>query len=381
MEDIAAIRAQIPCLDHFSYLNMSYGPKPNAVTEEVIRLIGLTGTQGISNPEVQDELWGMYEKAREGVAKLLGANTTEISLTRHVSEGMNIVATGFDWSPGDEVIISNEEHPAGSLPWMNLALRRGIKVRLLKMSYDLDDLISQLDSLINQRTKIVSLSHVSTKSGFLMPAKEITDFVHQKGIPIVFDGAHATGLVPVNVKNIGCDFYTSCGHKWILAPQGTGFLYVNESCQDDLQITWLGAATAIKWDLDNLRFETKTNADKFEYGTRDLTVYGGLAIALDQVESHGIENISSRSTQLATRMKKKVMDMKSFELMTPDSETLSTGIVSLIDRRNKIQNPTERLFENHKIMIAGLDEWTRISLPYFTLEEEVDRLAEVIEEV
>ena len=84
----------------------------------------------------------------------------------------------------------------------------------------------------------------------------------------MFDGAHATGLVPVNVREIGCDFYTSCGHKWILGPQGTGFLYVNVNRLDDLQITWLGAATAIKWDLDNLTFETRTNADKFEFGTR-----------------------------------------------------------------------------------------------------------------
>ena len=94
----------------------------------------------------------------------------------------------------------------------------------------------------------------------------------------MLDGAHAVGLVPVDVKEIGCDYYSGCGHKWLMAPQGTGFLYVNKDRLDELQITWLGAATATLWDLENLDFEAKTDADKFEYGTRDLTVYGGLAV-------------------------------------------------------------------------------------------------------
>jgi selenocysteine lyase/cysteine desulfurase len=359
---------------------MSYGPKPTPVVDEVVRLGRLTETEGTLNPDVQAELWRMYHKAKVGTAKLLGADPAEISLTRHVTEGMNIVATGMDWSESDEVIISDEEHPGGSLPWMNLARRRGITVRLLRMSYSLDNLLSDLDKLINPRTRIVSLSHVSTKSGFLIPAKEITEFVHKKGVPIVFDGAHAAGLVPIDVKKIGCDFYSGCGHKWIMAPQGTGFLYVNKERLDDLKITWLGAATAVNWDLENLLFETKTDADKFEYGTRDLTVYGGLSVALDIAQENGIDNISDRSGALATRMKNRIADMQSFELMTPLDTSLSTGIVTLIDCRQKVQNPTDWLWQKHKIIVTGKDEWTRISFPYFTLEEEVDILADLIEE-
>ena len=95
---------------------MSYGPKPIPVVDKVVRLSRLTETEGTLNPDVQAELWRMYDKAKIGTAKLLGAETSEISLTRHVTEDMNIVATGTDWSEGDEVFISNEEHPGGSLP-------------------------------------------------------------------------------------------------------------------------------------------------------------------------------------------------------------------------------------------------------------------------
>ena len=91
---------------------------------------------------------------------------------------------------------------------MNLARRRGVVVRKVRLSYDLDTLLSDLDSLIGPRTRIVSISHVSTKSGFLLPAAEVTEFVHGRGVPIVLDGAHAAGLVPVDVKEIGCDYYS-----------------------------------------------------------------------------------------------------------------------------------------------------------------------------
>ena len=284
----------------------------------------------------------------------------------------------MDWQPGDEVIISDEEHPGGSLPWMNLARRRGVVVRLLRLAYDLDELIKGLDELIGPRTRIVSLSHVSTKSGFLIPAAEVASFVHSKGVPIVLDGAHAAGLVPVDVKAIGCDFYSRCGHKWLMAPQGTGFLYVDEDRLDELQIAWLGAATATEFDLPNLMFESRTDADKLEYGTRDLTVYGGLAVALGLAEEAGIENISARSSELASRMKRRVTDMAGAELATPMDTELSTGIVALSTSGLARPDPGEWLFEEHRIITSSKDDWMRLSFPYFALEEEVDRVADLL---
>ncbi|MCH2321706.1 MAG: aminotransferase class V-fold PLP-dependent enzyme [SAR202 cluster bacterium] len=379
MIDIDAVRSKIPCLAHLSYLNMSYGPKPSPVVDEVVRLARLIETEGMFNPDVMAEISKMYERARDGTAQLLNVTSSEIALTRHVSEGMNIVASGLNWSPGDEVIISDEEHQGGSIPWMNLARRAGITVRLLHMSYDLDSLLLELDSLINARTRIVSLSHVSTRSGFLLPAKEITEFVHSRGVPIVLDGAHAVGLVPVDLKDIGCDFYSGCGHKWLLAPQGTGFLYVSKDRFEGLELTSVGANTALNWDLSNLIFDAKTDAEKFEYGTRDLTVYAGLSVALDLAEEVGIDNISYRSSHLAGLMKSKVADMNGFDLITPMDASVSTGIVAVTSRMEKAENLTDRLWQDHRILVTGKDQWVRISFPYFTLEEEVDRVAEAID--
>ena len=378
MIDVEAVRARIPALAGSSYLNMSYGPKPTPVVDEVVRLARLTEMDGTLNPDVQAELWKRYDDAKGGVARLLGADPSEVALTRHVTEGINIVATGMDWRPGDEVIISDEEHPGGSLPWMNLARRRGVVVRKVRLSYDLDSLLEDLDSLIGPRTRIVSISHVSTRSGFLLPAAEVTEFVHSRGVPIVLDGAHAVGLVPVDVKEIGCDYYSGCGHKWLMAPQGTGFLYVNKDRLDETEITWLGAATATLFDLENLDFEAKTDADKFEYGTRDLTVYGGLAVAVDMAQEVGIDEIAARSGDLAARMKRGLADLPGVELMTPMDAMRSTGIVALSVGRMADRDPAKWLWDEHRILVTGSGDWMRISTPYFALEEEVDRTAELL---
>ena len=378
MIDVEAVRARIPALAGSSYLNMSYGPKPTPVVDEVVRLARLTEVEGTLNPDVQAELWKRYDDAKGGVARLLSADPSEIAMTRHVTEGINIVATGMDWRPGDEVIISDEEHPGGSLPWMNLARRRGVVVRKVRLSYDLDSLLEDLDSLIGPRTRIVSISHVSTRSGFLLPAAEVTEFVHSRGVPIVLDGAHAVGLVPVDVKEIGCDYYSGCGHKWLMAPQGTGFLYVNKDRLDELQITWLGAATATRIDLENLDFEAKADADKFEYGTRDLTVYGGLAVAVDMAQEVGIDEIAARSGDLAARMKRGLADLPGVELMTPMDAMRSTGIVALSLGPMADRDPASWLWDEHRIIVTSSGDWMRISTPYFALEEEVDRTVELL---
>ena len=378
MIDVEAVRARIPALSGSSYLNMSYGPKPTPVVDEVVRLARLTEMDGTLNPDVQAELWKRYDDAKGGVARLLAADPSEIALTRHVTEGINIVATGMDWRPGDEVIISDEEHPGGSLPWMNLARRRGVVVRKVRLSYDLDSLLEDLDSLIGPRTRIVSISHVSTRSGFLLPAAEVTEFAHSRGVPIVLDGAHAVGLVPVDVKEIGCDYYSGCGHKWLMAPQGTGFLYVNEDRLDELQITWLGAATATRFDLENLDFEAKTDADKFEYGTRDLTVYGGLAVAVDMAQEVGIDEIAARSGDLAARLKRGLADLPGVELMTPMDALRSTGIVALSLGPMAGRDAASWLWDEHRIIVTGAGDWMRISTPYFALEEEIDGTVELL---
>ncbi len=372
--DIEAIRREFPAVQGRSYFNMSYGPKSRAVTDEVIRMTRLIEEAGPLAPPVVDEIERVYEGARVDMADLLGASTKEIALTRNVSEGTNMVATGIDWEPGDEVIITDEEHPSGSLPWMNLAQRRGVVVRKLALApYETEGLLDRLDELITERTRLVCMSHVATKTGYVLPAREVCDLVRGRGVPILLDGAHSVGLIPVNVKEIGCNFYTGCGHKWLFAPQGTGFLYVAEDDLDSLELGWIGANSAAEWDLDALHFAPLDTAAKFEFGTRDLAVFGALSVAIRSAQEIGIEQIAARSWELTKRLREGADAVSGVRLESSRDARASTAIsrfdTSAIERADIM----EWLWDEHRMIVAARDGWMRISTPYFTLEEEVDR--------
>lgn len=380
--NVDEIRSRIPALQHCAYLNMSYGPKPTPVVDEAVRVARFVEQHGTQTPKVMEEVERVYEGARVDAARLLGAANDEIALTRHVSEGINIVATGIDWEPGDEVIITDEEHPAGSLPWMNLARRRGVVVNKLQLApYDTATLLERLDQAITPRSKLLCLSHVSTRTGYVLPAREISLLVRERGVPVLFDGAHAVGLIPVDVKDIGCDYYSACGHKWLLAPQGTGFLYVDRTKLDDLEITWIGAGAAGSWNLERLEFEPLDTAAKFEFGTRDKTVYAALSTAVRMAEEIGVRSIARRSWDLSDRLRRRLSDVPGFCLRTPMDRVRSTGISAFDVTRLDVDDLVRLLWDERRVLVAATNGRLRVSTPYFALEDEIDALADVLSEL
>lgn len=382
--DVEAVRDQIPALTKCTYLNCgTFGPLPTPVCDEVVRLYRLIEAEGTFNPDAYDVVRKVYEDAREQMAQLVGASSSEIALTRNVSDGINIVATGFDWNSGDEVVISDEEHPSGALPWMNLAQRRGVVVRVLRLTSDPKELLQRLEKLLGPRTRLVFLSHVSSLSGLRIDAAQVTRLVHSKGIPIMLDGAHAVGQAPVDVKAIGCDFYAGCGHKWLLGPQGSGFLYVSEERIEELKLTWLGWGMTAEYDLPSLTFQPVDDANRFEYGTRDWALYGGLAAGISFARNVGIDNIEARSRKLATELKQRLTDLPGVEMLTPLDPEASAGLVAFRTAGLAHPNPGQWLWDEHRILVAHDAEkgWMRLSAAYFLLEEEVDLFVECLSSI
>jgi L-cysteine/cystine lyase len=238
------------------------------------------------------------------------------------------VATGLDWREGDEVIITDEEHPSGVLPWMNLAKRHGVVVRLLRLGPDAGGILERLDALIGPRTRLVFVSHVTSVSGLRLPAADICRLAHGKGVPVMLDGAHAVGQLPVDVETLGCDFYTASGHKWLLGPQGTGFLFVRRDRLEELQVTWLDWGMTAAYDLAGLTFEPFPDARKFEFGTRDWGLYAGLAEGIRFANRTGIQGIEARNLKLAAQMKRRVDDISGLKVTTPMEPEWSAGLVA-----------------------------------------------------
>ncbi|HRI56504.1 MAG TPA: aminotransferase class V-fold PLP-dependent enzyme, partial [Anaerolineae bacterium] len=173
--DLANIRAAIPALAHSIYLNTgTFGPMPTPVADEIRRVYGEIERQGTFTPDIfwQLELEG-FERARRQVASLLHADPAEIALTRNVTDGINIVLHGLQWQPGDQVIVTDHEHPSGTVPWLALAERAGVELRWLELTDDPDEIVARFERLLSPRTRLAQLSHVSCLTGLRLPIERL----------------------------------------------------------------------------------------------------------------------------------------------------------------------------------------------------------------
>jgi selenocysteine lyase/cysteine desulfurase len=230
---------------------------------------------------------------------------------------------------------------------------------------------------------MIFLSHISCRSGLRIPAKEACAVARDRGIPIMLDGAHVAGQMPIDVRDIGCDFYSTCGHKWLLAPQGIGILYLREDRLKDVQVSWCGwgmdagpeLARAGGLDNNRLAFEPLQDARKFEYGTRPYALYGGLNAAIDMASEIGLEKIEARIRNLASRVKKQLSEVPGVRLLTPLDPGFSSGLVAFSHPGIKHPSPGQWLWEKHRTLVSHKpqDRWMRLSVSYYLLEEELDR--------
>jgi len=379
--DIEAIRKAIPAVTRHTYLNCgTYGPLPKVVADELHRLYRLVEEEGTFNPDVCEAEREAYQATRARVAAFLGAHEDEIALTANVTTGVNVVANGLAWRPGDEVIMTEEEHPGGGLPWLNLIRRHGIAVKLLKVASDRDKILEHLDRLITPRTRLIFVSHVSCFSGLRWPVAAIARLAHERGVLCMIDGAHAVGTRPIDVHQLGCDFYTGCGHKWLFAPQGTGFLYVRRDRLPEVQPSWIGAGSTKEWDLSNRLCESVDGARRFEFGTRPWILYEVLSTAIDFKEAIGLADIEAHAQALVGPFKAALREIRGITLRTPEAPDLSSSLVVFTTTGLTEPDAGGRLWREHNIITHYNPEnhWMRLSVACFTTREELERVLEVL---
>lgn len=241
----------------------------------------------------------LHEQARETVRAFIHAkSTTEIVFTRGTTEGLNLVANTFDdefMQEGDEVIVSTVEHHSNIVPWQLVAYRKGIRLRVIPMK---DDFTLDLDAyrqLFNEKTKIVSVTHVSNVLGTVNPVKEMIRIAHEHGVPVMVDGAQSTPHFRVDMQDLDCDFFVFSGHK-IYGPTGIGVLYGKEEWLDKLPPYQGGGEMIGHVSFEHTTFERPPL--KFEAGTPDYVASHGLAVALDYVSSIGMDNIEAHEQEL-----------------------------------------------------------------------------------
>lgn len=336
----------------------------------------------------------LHEQARETVRRFINAaKTEEVIFTRGTTESANLVVSSFCdafMGEGDEVIISAMEHHSNIVPWQLQAAKKGISIKVIPMT---EDGLLDMDAyrqLFSERTRIVSVTHVSNVLGTINPVRDIIDIAHEHGVPVMIDGAQSTPHFKVDVQELDCEFFTFSGHK-IYGPTGIGVLYGKEDWLDRLP-PYQGGGEMI----ESVTFEKTVFQHlpfKFEAGTPDYVATHGLATALDYVTALGMDNIAQHEQELTRYAMERMKQIEGMRIFGPQDAAMKDAVISfqvrdihhldmgtLLDRLG-IAIRTGHHCAQPLMESLGIAGTARASFALYNTIEEVDALVAGIERV
>ncbi|MHB1132331.1 MAG: aminotransferase class V-fold PLP-dependent enzyme [Chloroflexota bacterium] len=369
--DVEALREQLPVLRDVVYLNSgTVGLTARPVLERLWQEVSLFESEGaVRYKEMQARL----DAARARVAAFLGADADELAFTRNATDGVNLVAQGLDWREGDEVVISDEEHPAMDHPWHYLAARGGPRLRTFAVAPDPEQTLTNLRAALGPRTRLIACSHVSCISGTRLPAAAICDLARGRGILSFLDGAQAVGQFRVDVRALGCDFYTGNGHKWLHGPKGTGFLYLRRELLDAVAPVFVGAGSFEHAGAPN-ELRPVASAKRYEYGTRGYGAYAALPAAIDYLAGLGWDAVEARLAALAGYLKEKLRRLPGVTLLGPAGWAQSSALVSFSITGYCPEQAQTLLWERYRVRARAFVDrpLVRLSPAYFNNQADLD---------
>jgi cysteine desulfurase/selenocysteine lyase len=399
-EEIEHIRADFPILsekvynkDLIYFDNAATTQKPRCVVEKIeyayfhlnanihrgVHYLSLKATEA-------------HEAARLTAAEFLHAEKKEeIIFTRGTTESINLVAFSFGEAfcqPGDEVIVSAMEHHSNIVPWQMLCERKGMKLRVIPISENGELDMVAYSSLLNEKTRIVSVAHVSNVLGTINPVKEIIRIAHEKNIPVLIDGAQAVPHLSVDVRELDADFYVFSGHK-IYGPTGIGILYGKEK--------WLNAIPPYQGGgemISTVTFEKTTYNElpfKFEAGTPDYVGSTALAEALRYINNIGLDNIAAYENELLHYAEQQLMEIENMHIIGTAKDKCSVlsflvdgihpyDIGMLLDKLG-IAVRTGHHCAQPIMDMFGILGTVRASFAFYNTKEEIDRFTEALKKV
>lgn len=400
MYDIKKIRNDFPILDRDIYNhklvyldNAATTQKPKqvveAMTEEYYN-VNANVHRGVHY--LSQKATDLHEEAREKVRGFINAkSTSEIIFTRGTTESMNLIASSFCeefMKEGDEVIVSVMEHHSNIVPWQLQAARKGISLRVVPIDDKGEIIIEEYKKLFNEKTKIVSIAHVSNVLGTVNPIKEMIEIAHSHGVPFMVDGAQSAPHFAINVQDLDCDFFAFSGHK-MYGPTGVGVLYGKESWLDRLPPYQGGGEMIESVSFEKTTFERLPF--KFEAGTPDYIATHGLATAIDYIKALGIDNINKHERELTEYAMKRMREIEEIHIfgeaenkdavvsfLVGDIHHLDMG--TLLDRLG-IAVRTGHHCAQPLMTRLGIQGTVRASFALYNTTEEIDMLIDGIKRV
>jgi selenocysteine lyase/cysteine desulfurase len=324
------------------------------------------------NGDVHDARWvKRVEEVRRLAARLIGADPLDVAFVKNTSEGIGIVAEGFPWQPGDNVVTAAEEYPANLYPWMNLAVR-GVEVRRVP-SRERRLWIDDLRQAIDGRTRLVSLSYVEYASGFRNDLDAISGLCRERGILFFVDAIQGLGVLPLDVRRTPLDFLAADGHKWLLGPEGAGIFYIRRELVDRLHPVGIGWNSVVQArDFSRIEFVLKPHAGRWESGTLNVAGITALGASLELLLGIGIPTIAERVLELTDYLCERA-EQCGIEVFSSRRTEDKSGIVSL-DLCGGDVREAVRQCRAAGIVINQRAGRVRVSPHCYNNREELDRL-------
>lgn len=335
--NIPAIRRDFPILERqvrgkrLVYLdNAATSQKPQVVIDSLshyYQYYNANVHRGVHT--LSDEATDGFEQARTKVARFIKAKSSRgIVFVRGATEGLNLVA--HSWArkrlqPGDEILISRMEHHSNLIPWQLVAKETGAKLRFIYLNADGSMNLSNIDALINDRTKLVAVSHMSNVLGTINPVRQLADLAHAKGAVMVVDGAQSVPHMPVDVNELDCDFLAFSGHK-MLGPTGIGVLYGREVLLDEMEPYQGGGSMIADVTCDTATWNEIPY--KFEAGTPDVAGAIGLGTAIDYLQRLGMSNVRQHELEITSYALDALSTVKDLMIFGPRDPENRGGVIS-----------------------------------------------------
>ncbi len=328
-------------------------------------------------------------RAREELAAFVGADPRRLVFTANVTAAVNLVAASLRLAAPGEILLSDHEYGAMHWCWERAAQRQGLTLRTFPLPILAEDpaaIVEAARAALTPRTRLFFFSHVLSPTGLVLPARELCAEARRRGVLTAIDGAHAPAMVPLDLSKLGCDFYGANGHKWLLAPTGSGFLYVapgNEDRLEPLQVSWGYRRDRRRLD-ERDEFGTTPRLRAFEFeGTRDPCAWLAVPDAIRFQADLGWEAIRRRNAELAGLVRARLGGLCGLRPVTPANPALH-GFMTAFRLPAGVDPPRLRqeLWERHRIEIPIVERpegpLVRVSTHFYNTEDEIARLADAL---
>ncbi|MFC7096157.1 aminotransferase class V-fold PLP-dependent enzyme [Halobaculum marinum] len=365
------LRDAIPACDRVAYFNTgATGPSPDRVLDAAAAWERFHKVDVLADADPYEVAFAEYERLRERLAEFLGVDADRLGLVESTADGLSAVVAAYDWDPGDVVVRTDLEHPAGTLPFDRLARRHGVEVRVVEAPAGRIDTDAFADAVAD--AEMACFSSLSWNYGTRLPVRELCEIAADAGAFSLVDAVQSPGQRPLELPEWGADAVACSGHKWCLGPWGSGLLAVDPAVDDDLspaQVSYRSVDDAMADDYD-----LKPGGARFERGTASLAPHVGLREAVETLETVGLDAVHGRVLDLAGRLTDRLDDDRLLSPAEPESGLVTVDVTDP-------EATVDRLHDEGLVIRDIPDpQAVRASVHAFNTEAEVDRLATALNE-